>query len=174
MKRNVIVFGLILGTILCINMFYMVNLLYTHPDFKSNDILGYTAMVVMFSLIFFGVRNYRNKQLAGSISFGKAFKTGLFIALLAATFYVAIWLVTYYVFVPDYLDKYISHVLTECTPSNLDAKTKEMAEFKEMYKKPVFVVLITYFEVLPVGIIVALISAAILKTKGQKSNAVNS
>ena len=57
-------------------MIVMVNLMYTDPDFMSNDIVGYAAMVVMFSLIFFGVRNYRNKQLEGYITFGKAFKWG--------------------------------------------------------------------------------------------------
>ena len=84
MKRNVLIFGLVLGAILCVNMFYMVHLCYTNPDFESNDVLGYAAMVVMFSLIFFGVRNYRNKQLGGEITFGKAFKTGVLIAIFAA------------------------------------------------------------------------------------------
>src|SRR4051794_4599599 len=108
MKKIVLIFGLSLGAILCVNMIYMVNLLYTNPHFKSNDIVGYAAMVVIFSLIFFGVRNYRNKRLEGVISFGKAFKTGALIALVASTIYVVVWLFSYYLFVPDYLDKYIS------------------------------------------------------------------
>ncbi len=172
MTRNVLIFGLILGTILCANMFYMVDRCYNSPDFKSNDILGYAAMVVIFSLTFFGTLNYRNKELNGLISFGKAFKTGAFIALAGATMYVVVWLFYYYLFVPDFLDKYISHVLREAaqdSPAALAAKTKEMANFKEMYKNPLFVVLITYFEVLPVGLIVALISAFILKKKAGNS-----
>ena len=143
----------------------MVNLCYTNPDFKGNDILGYAAMVVVFSLIFFGVRNYRNKQLNGVISFGKAFKTGVFIALLGATMYVAAWLFYYYLFVPDFLDHYISHVLRDVPAADLAAKTEEMDNFREMYKNPLFVILITYAEVLPVGLIVALISGLILKKK---------
>lgn len=172
MTRNVLIFGLILGTILCANMFYMVDRCYNSPDFKSNDILGYAAMVVVFSLTFFGTLNYRNKELNGLISFGKAFKTGALIALAGATMYVVVWLFYYYLFVPDFLDKYISHVLREAaqdSPEELAAKTKEMANFKEMYKNPLFVVLITYFEVLPVGLIVALISAFILKKKAGNS-----
>src|SRR5690606_32920840 len=142
-----------------------VNLCYTNPDFKGNDILGYAAMVVVFSLIFFGVRNYRNKQLNGVISFGKAFKTGVFIALLGATMYAAAWLFYYYLFVPDFLDHYISHVLRDVPAADLAAKTEEMDNFREMYKNPLFVILITYAEVLPVGLIVALISGLILKKK---------
>jgi amino acid transporter len=170
MKRNVLIFGLVLGAILCANMFYMVNLCYTNPDFKSNDVLGYAAMVVVFSLIYFGVRNYRNTQLEGVITFGKAFKAGILIALVASAMYVVVWLFYYYLFVPDYLDKYIPHVLKETAekdPSKLADQTKEMQNFKEMYKNPLFVVLTTFAEVFPVGLVVALISAFILKRKNK-------
>lgn len=170
MNRNVLIFGLVLGAILCINLIYMVNLCYNNPDFESNDIVGYAAMVVVFSLTFFGIRNYRNKQLNGVISLGKAFKTGALIAIVGSTMYVVVWLFYYYLFVPDFLDKYIPHVLKEAarngaTASDLAAKTKEMENFKEMYKNPFFVILITYSEVLPVGLIVAFISSLILKRK---------
>lgn len=168
MNRNVWIFGGILGAILCANMVYMVNLCYTNPNFKSNNIVGYTAMVIIFSMIFFGVRNYRNKELGGVISFGKAFKAGAFTALVGSTMYVVVWLFYYYLFVPDYLEKYIPHVLKEVAenaPADLPAKTKEMNNFRELYKSPVFVVLMTYFEVLPIGLAVALVSALVLKKK---------
>ena len=166
MKRNVLIFGLILGTILCVNMLYMVHQCYTNPNFESNDVVGYTIMVVIFSLIFFGVRNYRNKQLNGYITFGKAFKTGALIALVGATAYVLVWLFYYYLFVPDFLDKYIPHVLKDAArdgTAKLAQKTSEMQQFKEMYKNPLFVIAMTYVEVLPIGLIVALISSLFLK-----------
>jgi Protein of unknown function (DUF4199) len=165
MKRNVLIFGLVIGAILCANMIVMVNLMYTNTDFKGNDIVGYAAMVVMFSLIFFGIRNYRNKQLDGYISFGKAFKMGTLIALVGSTMYVVVWLFYYYLFVPDFIEVYSSYVLKECSASDLPAKTAEMTNFKEMYKNPLFVILITYSEVLPIGLVVALVSALILKKK---------
>jgi hypothetical protein len=173
MKRNVLIFGLILGALMCVNMFKMVDMCYNSPNFKSNDVVGYAIMVVVFSLTFFGIRNYRNKELNGVISFGKAFKAGALITLVGSTLYVVVWLFYYYLFVPDFLDKYIPHVLREAAESgtaNLAAKTKEMADFKEMYKNPLFIILITYFEVLPVGLIVALISAFILKKKSKSTN----
>jgi hypothetical protein len=150
-------------------MVCMVNLCYTNPDFKSNDVVGYTALVLIFSLVFFGIRNYRNKLPDKHISFGKAFMTGVYITLVASTMYVLVWLFYYYLFVPDYLDKFIGHVLRQTPAPELAAKTKEMENFKEMYKNPLFVILITYSEVLPIGLVVALVSALILK--GKKQNA---
>lgn len=169
-KRNVLIFGLIMGLIMCVNMVYMVALCYNNPEFIGNDVMGYAAMIVIFSLTFFGVRNYRNKELNGVISFGKAFKTGALIVLVSATMYVVVWLFYYYLFVPDFMDKYNAHVLHQlsakgASTAEVAAKTKEMANFTEMYKNPFFVVLITYAEVLPVGLVVALVSALILKKK---------
>lgn len=163
MKKIVLIFGLVIGTILCANMVVMVNMIYSDTSYKGNDIVGYAAMVVLFSLIFFGIRNYRNNLLNGYISFGKAFKTGILIAFVASTIYVVVWLFYYYLFVPDFIDVYTSCVLRNCTAAELPAKTAEMANFKQMYKNPLFVVLITYAEVFPVGLVVAFVSAMILK-----------
>ena len=170
MKRYVLTYGLVLGTILCINMIYLVNLCYNHPDFESNDLLGYGAMLITFSLIFIGVINYRNKQLHGIISFGEALKTSLLIALIGSTMYVGVWLFYYYQFVPDFMYKYTQHVLKEAVRDGagnieLAAKKKEMADFKVMYTNPVMIILFTYAEVLPLGIVVGLISSLILKKK---------
>lgn len=165
MKRNVWIFGLVIGVVLAANMVVMINMMYSSDSMKGNDVVGYAAMVVMFSLIFFGVRNYRNKQLGGYITFGKALKMGVLTALVGSTVYVAVWLFFYYLFVPDFMDVYAGHVLKNCSPNDVAAKTAEMAKFKEMYKNPLFVVLLTYMEILPVGLVVALISALVLKRK---------
>src|SRR5690606_18133839 len=122
--------------------------------------------------IFIGIKNYRDKYNDGVISFGRAFKVGLFITLIASTMYVVGWLIDYYFFVPDFMDKYIQHVLINAeregaTAAELAVQAKDMADYKELYKNPVMVILITYSEVLPIGLIVTLISALILKRKSE-------
>lgn len=170
MKRNVLIFGSIIGAILVGQIIYMVNLVYSNPGFESNNILGWIAMVAVFSLAFFGVRNYRNKELDGFISLGKAFKTGALIVFLASTIYVVFWLFYYYLFVPDFLDKYIEHVMLAAkqggaSGAEIAAKADQMEQFEQMYQGPFMVTLITYMEVLPVGLIVAFVSSLILKKK---------
>jgi hypothetical protein len=172
MKKNVLIFGLILGTILAGHAVYMMARLVSNPEFESNDVLGYAAMIIVFSLTFFGIRNYRNKVLNGEISFGHAFKTGAWIALIGSTVYVVVGLSYYYLFAPDFLDQYTQHVLfmankNGATAAELTAKAEEMKQFKEMYKNPLFAILISYAEVLPIGLVVALVSSLILKKKAK-------
>lgn len=170
MKSNVLIFGSIIGIILVLQTIYMVHLIYSNPGFESSHILGYIFMIAVFSLAFFGIRNYRNKNLNGFISFGKAFKTGALIAFIGATYYTVFWLFYYYLYVPDFLDRYIEHVMLAAeqggaTEAELAAKSEQMDQFSDMYQGPFMVTFITYMEVLPVGLIVAFFSSLILKKK---------
>jgi hypothetical protein len=49
----------------------------------------------------------------------------------------------------------------------IDKETKEMASFVRMSKNPLFTAMMTYVEILPVGLIVTLISSLILKRKAE-------
>lgn len=153
-------------------MLYSVNKCYQQADFEGNDVLGYAAMIIAFSFIFVGIKNFRDKHNGGLITFGKAFKIGLYITLIASTMYVVVWLIDYYLFIPDFMEKYEAHVIKETRESgasqaDIAKKASEMAKFKDMYRNPLFVVLITYSEVFPIGIIITLISALILKRKSR-------
>jgi len=170
MKKTILIFGGVLGVILCIYLVYATNLMYTNPNFKGNDIIGYASMVMVFSLTFFGIRNYRNKQLNGVISLGQAFRVGALIAFIGSTIYVVFWMFYYYLVIPDFLDVYHAHVIRQTTSSGasaaeLAAKKEEIASFAKMYKNPLFVIAMTYMEMLPVGLVVAFISSLILKRK---------
>ncbi|MFC4144051.1 DUF4199 domain-containing protein [Pedobacter mendelii] len=174
MKKIVIVFGLIAGLIVSALMLFSIANCYNSADFESSMFLGYASMLLAFSFIYVAVKNYRDKYNDGIVSFGKAFRIGLYISLIASTFYVIVWLIDYYVFVPDFMDKYTTHVLLEAkkagaSPSAMAFKVKEMDDYKEMYKNPFFVVLLTYTEILPIGLIVSLICALIIKRKAKLS-----
>lgn len=170
MKKNVLVFGSIVGVVMAGMGVYSAALCCANPKFESNEVLGYAGMLATFSLIFVAIKNFRDKYNNGFITFGLAFRTGAYVSLLASTIYVAVWLVDYYIFVPDFIDHYTTHVLYEAgldgaSSKELEEKAAEMAQFKDQYKNPLFVILMTYAEVLPLGLIISLISAALLKKK---------
>ena len=170
MRRIILICGLIAGLIVSSTMVYSMILCYRSNKFEGNMLLGYASMLIAFSMIFVGIRSYRNKYNQGVISFGKAFRIGLFIALVASSIYVIVWLIDYYLFIPDFMDRYTTHILNQAkssgaTEAEMATKTKEMAMYTDMYKNPLFVILLTYAEILPVGLIVSLISALILKRK---------
>lgn len=173
MKRNIIVCGLISGIILAVFMLAVTAMCYKNEDFESSMVLGYASMILAFSMIFVGIKNYRDRFSNGSVTFGKAFTIGLYITLIASTMYVVVWLIDYYLFVPDFMDKYSAHVLREAKTAGvsaveMDEKVAEITSYKEMYKNPVLVILLTYSEVLPIGLVVSIISALILKRKSNQ------
>jgi amino acid transporter len=170
MKKNIIVFGLISGLIVSAFMAVSIGMCYKSNDFDGSMIIGYAAMIVSFSFVFVGIKNYRDKFNNGMISFGRAFKLGLMITLIASTLYVITWLICYYGFIPDFMERYSGHVLEGMkdkglSQTEMDAQLAEMNTYREMYKNPLFVILLTYMEILPVGILITLISAFILKRK---------
>jgi hypothetical protein len=155
MKKIVIVNGLIAGVIVAAMFFITMGLYHKNGNFDGGMWVGYASMLLAFSLIFVGIKNFRDKYNAGAISFGKGFQIGLFITLIASTIYVAGWLVDYYCFIPDFAEKYAASMLDKLKAAGagaaqLAAKTKEMDNFVTMYKNPIMVILFTYIEILPV------------------------
>ncbi len=172
MRKNVLVFGTISGLIVSTFMFVSM-LLYSKDTHGAGSMLvGYTAMLVAFAFVFVGIKNFRDKYNDGLITFGKAFKVGFLISLIASTFYVITWMFELKFFFPDFMEHYAKSMIQHSKDSGasqavIDKQLIEMEHYKEMYKNPLFVVLFTYLEILPVGIIVTLISALILKKKNK-------
>ena len=175
MKKNVLLRygtfgGLIVASVLVISTSYCTQT----GQYEGNMIIGYAAMILAFSLIFVAVKQVRDKQNGGVISFGKAFKAALLVTLVTSTIYVVIWLICYYFFIPDFMDKYTAYVLNKAKTDGTSAtefarQTAQMQTYSDMYKNPLFVILLTYMEIIPVGIIVSLVAALILKRKNNQS-----
>ena len=177
MKKNILIYGLIAGVVVATLMLLSVNY-FSHcegnVDYSTSMLIGYASMLLAFSLVFVGIRNYRDKYNEGVIGFGKAFKIGLMIVLIASTIYVVAWLIDYFYFIPDFAEKYAAHTLDKLKASGasvleIDKQTKEMANFSRMYKNPFINAMMTYVEILPVGLIVTLISSLLLKRKTAKN-----
>lgn len=167
MKKVVIKYGLIAGIIVALLMSISIGNI---NDFNIGLIVGYSSMLIAFSFVFIGIKNYRDQFNGGVISFGNAFKIGILIVLIASTLYVIAWLINFTFFNPDYLDKYTINAIQELKASGKSAKeiaieTKEMEDFAKQFQNPLINAMYTYSEILPVGLIVTLLSALILKRK---------
>jgi len=173
MKKNVIIYGFIAGIVVSALMLINVNSISHREgnfDYDRSLLIGYASMLIAFSLVFVGIRNYRNKYNNGVISFGKAFKLGIMIVLISSTIYVVAWLIDYFFFIPDFVEKYSAHMLERLRASGasrleIDKQTKEMADMATMLNNPLYNAMMTYMEILPVGLVVTLISSLILKRK---------
>jgi hypothetical protein len=169
MRKIVLTFGLIAGSILSVMMLITLPF-HDQIGFDKGLVIGYTTMVVAFLMVFFGVKSYRDNVAGGSVTFGRALKVGLLITAIASVCYVATWQVVYYWFAPDYLDKYAAYSVEKARKSGasdaqIAAQVKQMAEFKEMYKNPLVNVAFTLLEPLPVGILFTLVTAGVMSRK---------
>lgn len=129
---------------------------------------GYLVMIVALSMIFLAIREYRNKRLGGVIKFFPAFGLGLLVAAIAGLVYVVTWetflAVTHYPFMENYTAAMIeTKRAAGVTAAELDAFVAEMEKAKADYANPLYRLPMTFLEIFPVGLLIALISAAILR-----------
>jgi len=167
MKKLVWIYGLIAGLLCSVSYLTMGE----DMDMDKSMIYGFASMIIAFSLIFVATYQYR-KQNGGTISFGKAFLIGLYISLIASSIYVGLWLITYYNFRPDFIEKYSACVIEKAKVSGKSAADIQDAIdkanwTKENYKNPIFVIVMTYSEVLPISLVLSLISALVFKRKAK-------
>lgn len=170
MKKIVLVFGLISGGLMALFMFATMPFI-DKIGMDKGYFVGYSGMVLAFMLVFFGIRSYRENVGGGTITFGRAFAVGILIAVISSLCYVIAWEILYFNFMPDFMDKYAAHVIEKARAAGesaqaIQAKQQEMQQFKELYNHNLLVnVAMTLLEPLPVGLIITLISAAILRKR---------
>src|SRR5271170_8057654 len=169
MKKTVLTFGLISG--LMISVLMGGNLLIADKIGSGHSlILGYTMMVASFLLIYFGIRSYRDNSLAGQISFGRAFTCGILITLITTVCYVAMWEIVYFNFMPHFMDSYFAAQIHKVQssgqdPTTIAAQVAAIQRSQQSYQNPLINMAYTFIEPLPVGVIITLISAAVLRRK---------
>jgi len=168
-KKTILTFGLISGAIISLMMALTVPF---QDKIGHSYIVGYATIVLSLLLSFFGIRSYRDNVQNGHITFAKAFLVGLSITVISCLCYVATWEIIYYNFMPDFMDKYGAHILQKmqasgATAAAIQQKSEEINKLKVMYKNPLFNAAITFIEPFPVGLVITLVSAAILRKKPQ-------
>jgi hypothetical protein len=132
--------------------------------------LGYAAMLVGLSLLYVGVKRARDREAGGTIGFGRALGLGLASAAIAGIVYALGWEIYLAVSGTDFMADYSASMIDEmrsrgASASEIAARSAEMHEFADMYRNPAIRMAMTFIEIFPVGIVVALASAALLSRR---------
>jgi Protein of unknown function (DUF4199) len=175
MKKTILVFGVISGVLSSLMMLATVPFM-DKIGLDKGYFVGYTAIVLSFLLVYFGIRSYRDNVSNGQITFAKGFAVGISITLISCIFYVATWEVLYFTVMHDFMDKYGAYVIEKLEASGasaaaVQAQVEQLKKYKESYENPFFNVAMTFIEPFPVGLVITLISAAVLRKKPQSQPA---
>jgi hypothetical protein len=169
MKKEVLTFGTISGLVTSILMGLSL-LIADRIGSGHSMVLGYTIMVASFLLVYFGIRSYRDNTLGGQISFGRAFVCGFLITLITCVCYVAMWEILYFNFMPHFMDGFFAAQIHKVQSAGLDpattaAKIAEIQHSQQLYQNPFVNMAYTFMEPFPVGLVITIISAAILRRR---------
>jgi hypothetical protein len=169
MLRTILKYGVIAG--LVVGGFELATFLAFSgmPPLKYGMVIGYATMLVALSAVFVGIKRHRDVDRGGVIGFWPALGVGLGISAIAGLFYVAAWeavqAMTHMDFATDYARAIIaSETAKGASPEALAQLGKEMAEFKVQYADPMFRLPMTFAEIFPVGVLVSLVSAGLLRS----------
>ena len=170
MKKIVIVFGLITGALAGGQMWLLMNAVNTGAiNFDNGAVVGYATMIIAFSMVFFGIKTYRDSH-GGRITFLKGLQVGILISLIAAFCYAACWELYYPKIGDEFMQKYTTYYLDKMKADGASDAEIEMArvegeQFVQLYKNFFVRFAFSLIEILPVGIIVTLISAGLLRRR---------
>jgi hypothetical protein len=168
MKNTILKYGLISGAFSSVMMVATIPFENEHLGY----LVGYTIIVLSFLLVFFGIRSYRDNRGDGQITFARAFAVGIAITLITCVFYVVTWEIIYFNFMHDFMDKYAAHILAKmkaagATAAAIQAQAQQLAADKQKYENPIYNSAITFLEPFPVGLVMTLLSAVVLRRKSQ-------
>ncbi len=170
MKKIILVYGLLSGIVIIGSIIIGLVLTTREGAPAFSQVLGYLIMIVALSFIFVGVKRYRDQELGGVIRFGTALLLGLGISVVASVIYVAVW--EFYLSLTDhaFIEQYTQSIIAEkkaagVTGLELEQAMSEMEELQVQYANPLFRLPMTFLEIFPVGLLISLISAAILRNR---------
>ncbi|RDV05927.1 DUF4199 domain-containing protein [Sphingorhabdus pulchriflava] len=166
MGRIIAVYGLIAAVIVIAG--WNIGMLFVPEGGAAGMVAGYLSMLVATSFVFVGIKRYRDTELGGVIRFWPAFWLGLGIASVAAVAYVFSWEVymwkTDYAFMNEYIAGYLKDLKASgASAAEIAKQSAEMQDFAKQYEQPLFRMLITLSEFAPIGLLVPLVSAALLR-----------
>jgi hypothetical protein len=168
MFRKILTYGAIAGAIAGVWLSISTIAMKEQTPASWSMAIGYLAMLVALSTIFVAVKRQRDIAQGGVIRFWPALAMGLAISLIAGVIYVVVWdlaqALAHYDFASSYAQATVEHAQARgASGAALARVTAEMDQFKVQYANPLYRWPMTFAEIFPVGVLVSLISAALLR-----------
>lgn len=166
--RKFVLYGVPAGLIVGLPLLVLSLVLGKPPHGAWGMALGYLTMLLALSLVFLAIKRQRDDAGGGVIGFWPALALGLGISAVASIVYVLAWEATLAItqmdFAGDYAKAVIEAERAQGASAEALAKTRaEMAQFQQQYANPLFRLPMTFIEIFPVGLLVSLVSAGLLR-----------
>jgi hypothetical protein len=168
MLRVILKYGLIAGLVVGTAL-VAVSLAYGgQPPPDWGMAAGFASMLLALSAVFVGIKRHRDAAGGGVIRFWPAFALGLGISLVASLVYVAAWELSLALVGGDFAALFAAQMVERAearglTGEALAAAVVQAREFEAMYRKPWMRMPLTFVEIFPVGVLVSLVSALVLR-----------
>jgi Protein of unknown function (DUF4199) len=168
MLRLILIYGTIAGLIVAVPMISLMNLLTTETAPDSGAVYGYLTMIVALTTVFIGIKHYRDARQGGVITFGRALLVGLGISAVAGVLYVIGWEISLATTGFDFGAEYSKATLAAARRAGASAAEIERVAaanrvFVARYANPLFRWPMTFIEIFPVGVLISLASAGLLR-----------
>jgi len=167
MQKIALTYGVLSGTI-TIAVLILGLVVSDGGSFLTSELFGYLTMLVALSMIFIGIKRYRDLEMGGVIRFLPAATMGIAIAAIAAIIYTLVWELYLMSSGYTFIDSYVTSAIEAKKAAGLAGEqlAQEMAELEEMrasYGKIYIRMPMTFLEIFPVGLVIAILSAALLR-----------
>lgn len=168
MLRTILKFGLIAGLVVGGFEVATVAAFSGMPPLKYGMLIGYTTMLIALSAVFVGIKRHRDVDRGGVIGFWPALGVGLGVSFIAGIFYVAAWEAVQSMMHMDFASSYAQAIIASQKAKGASAEalaklTTEMEAFKVQYANPMYRLPMTFAEIFPIGVLVSLVSAGLLR-----------
>ena len=168
MLRRVLSYGVLAGAIVGVPLSVLTIAMNGHAAMSYGMVIGYTIMLIALSTVFVAIKRHRDVDLGGVIKFWPAFGLGLGISFVAGIIYVVAWETTVAVTHSDFAGTYANALIAQerskgVTGEALAKFTAGMERFKTQYSNPFYRLPMTFIEIFPIGVLVSLVSAGLLR-----------
>ena len=168
MLKLILRYGIVAGLIVGVPMLWRM-LTATETEANLGGMLvGYLTMLVALTAVFLGVKQYRDRIKGGVIRFLPALGVGLGISVVASLIYMLSWEISIHFSKFDFVAWWQHQMIDGAKVRGASAEelARVIAEAKSFavnYANPLWRMPMTFLEMFPVGLLVSLITAGVLR-----------